>query len=180
MAKKKDNSLKIGQIREKAKSVNEWEVYDLDEQTTLKFQPIFSDSKITELLEDYQKLIKEAEEKEITLSDKMTYYLILLNAIRKFTHLGKDMKVNIEYQLEFLDAIVDSGYFKTITEEVFLPDQVSRIFDKVTDVISTSQAINDVMVQAQDKFQNLKLKNQDIFEEYAAKNKLKAENEVVN
>jgi hypothetical protein len=176
MAKKQNTDLKIGAIRKKAKEVNEWDTYELEEGVTLKFQPLFSDTKIVEMLENYQKLLKQAKEKELTLSDKNTYFLLLLQCIKQFTHLGKDMKLDIDYQLDFLEAMTDSGYFKLITEEVFLPGQLKKVYDKVSDVLGADHAMDYIQNKAQEKFENIKLKNQTAFNVLADK----MESKVVN
>jgi hypothetical protein len=180
MAGKKNTDLKIGTIRSKAKETQQKEKYELDTGETITFYPIFSDNKIADLYDDYKNLLQQSKDKKIELSDRMTYYLLLLQAIRHFTHLGKDMKSTIEYQLEFLDAIVDSGYFKIITEEVFLPDQVNKILDKASDILSADMALTDIMTKAQDKFEGLQIKNKDIFEQFANKQKSESESKVVN
>ncbi|MFS1518498.1 hypothetical protein V1503_18855 [Bacillus sp. SCS-151] len=160
-----NTELRASAIRKKAKEVNQKETYEFEDSTTLTFYPIFTEKKIEKLLEEFASLFKQANEKDIELSDKMTYYLTLLQCIKHFTHLGKDIQNNLEYQLDYLDALIDSGYFKKITEEVFVPQEIQKVFERMTDVLGKYKMMEDLMNDAQNKFYDLKLKNKEVFEQ---------------
>lgn len=161
----KSTQLKMSQVKKIAKQNNQQEEYTLHDDTTLKFYPIFPESKIITLLEDYQKLIIESSKKGIELTDKLYFSLIHFLCIKHFTHLSKDLSDSLEQNIEELNFLVDGGYYREIIEDVFLPAEINKVLDRISDVIGTSQAMTKMLEKAQQKAQELELKNRDVIEQ---------------
>lgn len=167
---KKSKELKTSHIRKLAKDSKKQEVYEFEDGVTLKFYPIFADSMIDELLIELKEILNQANTKEgLELNDKTVYNLILLQCIKHFTHLGKDIKPSFEFQLDYLNALIDSGYFKKIINEVFLPEQINKVFERVSDIMSESQMIEKIIERTQEKVKQLELKNKDVLDKVGKK-----------
>lgn len=156
MAKKQEqNLLKTSQIKKLAKETEKMEIYEFEDGTVLKFYPRFPETKIVELIQELAMIINQANEKGVKLTNEMVYYLILLQCIKHFTHLKKDIKADLEFQLDYYEALLNSGYFKKIIDEVFLPEEINKVLERVSDVTGLYQAVEKVMVSAQEKAQQL-------------------------
>ncbi|PKR82847.1 hypothetical protein [Heyndrickxia camelliae] len=161
----KTTQLKVSKIKKAAKEVNKQIEHEFEDGSTLKFYPIFPELKIDELIEDNQKLIREADELGIELSEKMTYHLISLLIIKHFTHLGADIEDGVQNHIAFLEALIDSGYYKIIMEEVFLPAEISKVFDRMVDLVSQYQMMEKLVEKTKEQVQRLELKNAEVFKQ---------------
>lgn len=148
------------QVKNEAKKYNIKETYTLRNGSIIKFYPHFSNTKIKELLEDYQTLIMEKPNgKDIELSDEMALNLIQLLIIKHFTHLKKYIKGNILDHIEAIEILDNNGYFSEIIEEVFLPEEVSKVYDKMSDILAQSKILDDIILKANNRAEELKEKN---------------------
>jgi hypothetical protein len=166
---KKNTDLKLNQIKKKAKEVHTKEKYPLDDGSTITFYPIFPDLMIEEMLEELQTHMKVLNEKEIKLSEKMNLYLINIMMIKYFTHFKADMPDTILGEdkesglLDWLNHFADTGLMKIIIEEVFLKDQVTKVFDKLTEFIGSTMFLEELGKKTQEHVQKLKLQNAEVF-----------------
>ena len=178
--------LKLSVIKSQAEAMFEQESYELKDGSTITFYPIFPELLIEDMLEELQKHYVEMNEKGVNLSQKMTIYFIQLMTIKHFTHLGKSMPDTFLGENEqpglfdYLNYLANTGLLKTIVEEVFMKEQMQKVYGKLTDIISTSQLNNRLEQEVQKKFETLNLKNKDVFEQInkmsknETKNKLKS------
>ncbi|MGM9988898.1 MAG: hypothetical protein ACI35O_16955, partial [Bacillaceae bacterium] len=119
---------------------------------------------IEETLEEYQSLLKEAEEKGIKLSDAMTIRLLQFLTIKNFTHFKKDFPSTLlgegkkEGLLDLLDHFVKTGLFEFIMNEVFLHTEVQKVFDGVTNVLGADLFIQGLEQEIQKKSQDFRNK----------------------
>jgi hypothetical protein len=168
---KKSTELKLSDIKKTAKSMHEMEPYELEDGKTITFYPLFPELMIEQMLEEIQKHYITLHENEIEFSEKMNLYFINLMMIKYFTHFKKDMPDNLFAEgkkaglLDWLNHFADTGLLKTIMDEVFMKDQVMKVHDKIAEFIGASQLLEELGVKAQKKFEDLKLKNADVFEQ---------------
>jgi hypothetical protein len=145
------------------------EGYYVGEQIT--FSPIFNDKTIEELLTEFGQLLNEADEKKIVLSQQMQIYLIYMLTIKHFTHFKSSLPSTLLGQgkstglLDTLDHFHRTGLLSECMNNMFLQKEVSKVFDKMTDFAATGLLANDLNEEMVKKFQSLKLKNNDIFEQ---------------
>ena len=164
--------LTLSQVKAKSKEIDKMEKYEItegqDAGKTISFYPIFSYTKIEELLTELQKVFIEAKEKEITISEEMNIYLIQLMMIKHFTHFKKQMPDTLigegkkEGLIDWLEHFRKTGLFKLILEEVFLPTETKKVFSSLTDFLSKSIVYSDIESEMNRKVQDLKLKNKDV------------------
>ena len=152
MAAKKN--LTLSSVKAKSKKVDKMEKYEIEEGEyageTIFFFPIFSETKIEELLMEFQGLIKEAQDKELELSEQLNIHLLQLLTIKHFTHFKKDMPSVLVGQgkkeglLDWLEHFRKTGLYNLIIAEVFLQSEVKKVFDALTSVIGSSLLLQDL------------------------------------
>jgi len=166
---KKNTDLKLSQIKKQAKQLHIQEKYELEDGSTITFYPIFPELKIEGMLEELQRHTNTLHEKDVTLSDKMNLYFINLMMIKYFTHLGEQMPNHVLPEgkeaglLDWLEHFADTGLMKTIMDEVFMKDQVMKVYDKLTEFLGSAMLLEELGEKTQQHFKNMKLKNQDVF-----------------
>lgn len=183
MASKKPSNLTLAKVKKVSKQLDQTQVHIIEdgnyagEQITFNVQ--FNDKTIEELLTEFGKLLNEADEKGIEISQDMQIYLIYMLTIKHFTHfkdslpsslLGIDKEVGL---LDVLDHFHKTGLLTECMNNMFLPAEVSKVFDKMTDFAATGLLANDMNEEMMKKFQQMKLKNADVFEKL---NSIKVEN----
>lgn len=165
MSKNKD--LKLIDIKKKAKEMHKQEIYELNDGSTITFYPIFPELEIENLLESLQQHYITMKDKGIELSEKMNLYFINLLIIKHFTHFSKDMPNELlavgkkAGLLDWLNHFADTGLMKTIIDEVFVPSQIMRVYDKLTEFVGTSLLINELGDKTQKHLANMRLKHGD-------------------
>ena len=174
--KETNKNLTLSAVTKQAKSTHEKNVYELDNGSTITHYITFPDLLIESMLEELQKHYLTIKEKDIELSEKMNLYFINLLIIKHFTHfkdsmtdtlLGEENEVGL---LDYLNYFADTGLMKTIMEDVFLPSQVNKVYEKMTDIIGASKLLDELGVKAEQKFQNLKIKNREILGQFDDEN----------
>lgn len=164
MPRKKSNELKLSEIKKQAKSLDTMETVQLSNDKDLHFYPVFKETVIQELLEELQQKVLYANENNIELKESMIFNYTLLLCIKYFTHLRQDIPDTLEEQIEAMKWLVDTGYFKEIVEEVFLKEEVNKVWDKITDFLATVQFSDKLAVEVQEKMSTLELENRELIE----------------
>ncbi|GEM_PF-4694106 len=166
---KKPAELNITQVKKAAKENLKQETYEFEEDgvtRVIRFYPVFSDGKITELLEELQVCLMQANEKEIEVDEKTLYKYISFLCIKHFTHLGKTIPHNnFVKQLDYMQTYIDSGYYKLILEQVLSAKEINKVVERITDIIGQSMAIDNIMRKAKNKAETMELENREIFDE---------------
>lgn len=183
--KKQNTDLKFSTIKKKAKESHTKEKYELEDGSTITFYPIFPTTKIQDMFEEIKNVLT-SKDGEIEMNQEQTMQYILFMCIKHFTHLKPQLKATtIDGQLDEMTSIIDTvidgkSLYALIVEDVFLQTEIARVMDMITDILAKDLVQKDIEEEYRAKFESLKLKNKEVFEQYAAKNKLKVENEVVN
>lgn len=158
----KPKQLTMAKVKREATQTNKTELFELNESDTIRHFPIFPRSKITEMLKEYQSQIQYATANEILLpEDKALDYIYFL-CIKHFTSLEKGISDKYEDQLLQMDYLIDAGYYMQIINEVFMPSEINKVLDALTDFMSANQLLQDVDTQINQKTENLKLRNKDM------------------
>jgi hypothetical protein len=169
MAKTKQNNLKLATVKKKYKDAHKQESYTLHDDSNLNFSPIFPHSEIEKLLEHMAEQFKNAEEKGFEISERFTHDYVLFLCIKQFTHLGKEISDKFEEQIQQMEWLVDTGYFKEIVEDVFMQDQIKLVFDKAVELSSKFVWLEKLTEQMQENVKNLELKNADVISQLGNK-----------
>jgi hypothetical protein len=171
MVKAKQNNLKLSQVKKQYKETHKQESYELQDGSNLNFYPTFPHNMIEEMLEHLAAQFKYAEEKGIELSEKFIHNYTIFLCIKQFTHLGKEISENFEEQIQQLEWLVDTGYFKEIVEDVFMPIEIEKVFNKMVEVSGKYLFLEKLTQQTYEEVGKLELKNADIIKQLG--NKLK-------
>lgn len=172
---KRNTDLKFSTIKKQAKEAHVTEVHTFEDETTLKFHPIFAPTLIEQMFEEMQEILKTKPE-GLTLDDKTTYTYVSFLCIKHFTHLKNQFKATTFIgQMDEIKSLVDSGYFKKIIEEVFLPQEMQKVFDELNKISSNILFMDQMTEKMRDEVKKLELKNKSVFENLS---KAKTENAV--
>jgi hypothetical protein len=166
MASKK---LTMGAVKKQYKKAHEKEDYELKDGLNLTFSPIFPHGEIEKLLEHMASQYKYAEEKGIEISEKFMFDYVNFLCIKFFTHLSKDISDVLEEQIQQMEWLVDTGYFKEIVEDVFMTKEISKVFDKAVEISSKFAFLEKLTQQMQETVQNMELKNRNVIEQLGKK-----------
>lgn len=182
MTESQNNELKLSSIVKQAKQAHETESFELPSGESITFYPIFPDLMVEDLTEELQHHYRAMDQKGIVLNEKMTLYFIQLMAIKHFTHFKSQMPNEIlgvddtPGLLDYMNHFADTGLLKTLVEDMFMKEQLQKIYGKLTDVISTFQLSQQMEADIKKKYETLQFKNKGVFEEIAKINLDKSKN----
>lgn len=163
--KSTSTDIKFSQIKQIAKESNQTEQYEFENGTTVTFYSVFTPTKIEEMLKNISTTLS-AEGDELQLSEDMMHKFILFHCIRTFTHLSKQLKsTSLQGQLAEMEAIIDSGYFEKIIDEVFPQTEIYKVFDAMSKISSNYLFLEKMTQKMQNELASLELKNRDIFDQ---------------
>lgn len=158
----KPKQLTMAKIKREAKEINKMEKYELNDNDSIRFYPVFPYGKIDDLLQEYQEKIRYAVEKDIMFPEEKTLQYIYFLCIKYSTSLEKAISDKYEDQILQMSYLVDTGYLKQIVEEVFLPSEINKVMDRISELLSTFQLIEHVNEKVREKTADLKIKNKEI------------------
>lgn len=158
----KPRQLSMAKVKRAAISTNKMEVYELNEVDSIRFYPTFPQSKINEMLKEYQEQVRYATEKDILLPEDKTLDYIYFLCIKYFTSLEKGVSDKYEDQLLQMEYLIDSGYYLQIVNEVFVKVEIEKVLDSITDLLGAYQLLEQVNTQVNKKAEDFKVKNKDI------------------
>ncbi|MDT0160270.1 hypothetical protein [Bacillus sp. AG4(2022)] len=161
--------IKFSQIKKKAKEINETEVFEFETGETLTFHPVFPPQMIEKMLEEMASMMKSKPE-ELELNENMTHKYVLFMCIKHFTHLKNQLKAStLIGQLNEIESLVDSGYFEQIIEEVFLPQEIQKVFDQLSKFGSNYLFLEKMNQKMINEVANLELKNKELLAGFNAR-----------
>ncbi|MEH7116043.1 hypothetical protein V7128_01290 [Neobacillus vireti] len=169
MAKAKQNNLTLTKVKKQYKKTQEKADYTLKDGLNLTVSPIFPHSEIEKLIQHMSEQFKQADENGIEITEKFTYDYVLFLCIKHFTHLGKEISDKFEEQIQQMEWLVDTGYFKEIVEDVFMQTEIQKVFDKAVEISSKFLFLEKLTQQMQTNVQSLELKNADMISQLGNK-----------
>ena len=166
MVAKKD--IKFTQVKKQAKEVHKTETYEINETNSVTFNPIFAQTEIDKLYENLQHAFRSVEEEvfDEIMTDSIHQKFVMFHMIKQFTHFKSQLKAtDLVGQLMEMEALIDmeidgKSLFTTIITEVFSLDQVSKVFDGLSQATSQMMFIQDFEQKTQQKLQELKNKSE--------------------
>lgn len=158
MARKKSNLLKMTDVKKKYKELDTIETYTFDDGKELKFFPFFKVSVIEELLQELAEKMNYANKINAEINDTFVLHYINFLCIKYFTHLKYSISNEFEKQLQEMEWLIDTGYYSKIINEVFLPQELHKVMDAVTDINSRA-----IFFEKLEKDLQRKLEKLDIF-----------------
>lgn len=158
----KPKQLSMAQIRRTAVAANKMEDYDISDTEKIRHYPIFPQRKINELLQEFQEILQYTDEKNIEIKEEMFLPHILLLCIKHFTNLKKGISDKYEDQVRQLGYLVDSGYFEIIVSEIFMPSEIDKVIESMSDIMSRYQFMEKVSTQTMKKLQDLEVQNKNL------------------
>jgi hypothetical protein len=161
----KQSNLTMSKVKKQYKQTQQKQNYELKDGLNITFSPIFPHGDVEKLLTYMGSQFKYAEEKGLAISEKLTLDYTLFLCIKYFTHLGKEISDNFEEQIEQMEWLVDTGYFKEICEEVFLQSEIQKVFNKAVEISSKYVFLEKLTTQMHQEVQKLDIKNKDILTE---------------
>lgn len=162
-------NLSISKIEEQANRANQMEYFDLNETERIGYYPIFSQSKIDEMLQELSHAMDQATAMDFTMSDELTMNHVLFLTIKHFTHLKDELSSNLGEQLQQLDWLIDTGLFTKIINDIFLPTELAKIVDSLGDVVGTDLFIKQIERKAGNTLHELEVKNADMMDIFDSK-----------
>jgi hypothetical protein len=158
----KQTALSMKKVKAIAKQNNKTIKHEFNDGSTLTFSPIFSETKITELLKEFQSKLQHSAKKGIRMSEEFIYFYVHFLCIKHFTHLSKDISDDFEVQIDQMEELRDSKHYEEIVEEVFSPQELSKIWDKITDIMSRVAHMEKLSEQVAYKTEKLAAKHENI------------------
>lgn len=172
MAKK--GNLTLSNVKKVSKQLDKMEKFEIEEGQyageTVSFYPIFTEDRIQELLAEMQALQKEAMTKKIELSEEMQIHLINLLAIKHFSHFKSSLPSVLVDQgkepdlMECLSIFRKTGLYSLFIKDIFLPAEMNKIHDAITDFVSASLVTLDLEDKINRKVEKLKMQNKDTYD----------------
>lgn len=162
---KKNTDLKLTDVLKQSKSLQETAQYELPDGNTITFSPLFGDLEIESLIEQLHQHYMTMNKEGIELSEKMNLYFINLLIIKQFTHFSKDMPNELlaigkkAGLLDWLNHFSNTGLMKIIMSQVFLPDQIMKVYDKLTEYVGNSLLINELSQKTQTQLEDMRIKH---------------------
>lgn len=166
--KPRQKKLTLKSIQAKEASIDTLSTYLLNEETNevIKYYKIFNESKIQFLLTEAFEKIQYAAENDIEYftTDSDLYNFISYLSIKYFTHLGEELQDSaLEDDIAAISALISTGLYKTILNDVFDGNQLQRIFETMSEHIELSGRVEkyqaELMAQVEDKVESPVIKN---------------------
>lgn len=168
-------NLTLAHVKKVSKSLEQTQVHIIEEGLyegeQITFRVLFDDKSIEELLTEFGQLLIEADEKEIKLSEQMQIYLLNMLTIKYFTHFKSSLPSTLlgdgknAGMLDTLDHFHKTGLLSECFDRMFLPTETRKVSNKMTDFAATGLLAKDLNEEMMKKFEQLRIKNADVFEQ---------------
>ena len=152
MTAKRQSPIKLKDIIAESNKLDVMSTHVIDSETkkTIKYNKVFDKAKteklILELFEDMKYAI-EKEYKFFETDDQLIKYELLL-IIKYFTHFKDEIGNTFEEKISAMEALMRTGLFDLIFEEVLDKDQVVDVIDQVNKVAERAVQANDAIQKA--------------------------------
>lgn len=143
--KKRQRNIKLSDIQAKQKDVNKQTiyVYDKENNIVIRYNEKFNPATTENLLKlTYDNLVF-AEKNNINYFKNDTAFLqyIYFLIIKFYSNLGKDIPDKLDEQIPVFHSIIETGLFELFFNELFDPEEVLGVVDKVK---SFAQVIDQI------------------------------------
>lgn len=175
------STLRLSKANKETKKYDESIMHEFANGELLKVYPYFRPSTIEKLLEELQVRLKHIHEANAQLKEMELYHFVLFLCVKYFTALKSDIEDKREKEdsarlIAQFRAFIDSTYYSELVNEVFVPSETAKVWDKVVQFLAATQLFEELGEQLQHKVADLKLKNADILKDIS---KLKIDEKLV-
>lgn len=152
MTAKRQSPIKLKDVIAESNKLDVMSTYVVDSETKkiIKYNKVFDKTKveklILELFEDMQYVIQN-NYKFFESDDQLIKYELLL-IIKYFTHFKDEIGVTFEEKISAMEALMRTGLFDLIFEEVFDKDKVVDVIDQINKVAERAMEANDAIQKA--------------------------------
>lgn len=152
MTTKRQSPIKLKDVITEARKLDVMSTYEIDSETkkTIKYYKVFDKSKVEqltlELFEDMQYAI--ANEQNFFQSDDQLIKYELLLIVKHFTHFKDEIGETFEDKISAMEALMRTGLFDLIFEEILDKDQVVDVIDQINKVAERAMQANDAIQKA--------------------------------
>ena len=152
MTVKRQSPIKLKDVIADSNKLDVMSTYVIDSETkkTIKYNKIFDKAKveklILELFEDMQYVI-ENKYKFFESDDQLIKYELLL-IVKYFTHFKDEIGETFEEKISAMEALMRTGLFDLIFDEVFDKDQVVDVIEQINKVAERAMEANDAIQKA--------------------------------
>src|SRR5690606_35166125 len=141
-------------------NANKLSPYILDNENNeiIKYNKIFDERKINELLEEAIEKMEYANENDIEFFKQDSELLIYISflTIKYFTHLKDELEnSSLEDDISALGSLLSTGLFKKILNDVFDGNEVHKVYDVMTEHIEGSAKALEVQAKMQQETFNM-------------------------
>lgn len=119
-------------------------VFNLGNSTKIRFYPVFSESKIYEMLNELQDILQQMNSLDVVFDDNQLNHHILFLCIKHFTDKKDEFSSQFDEQLVQLNYLIDAGYYEHIINKVFSQSEINKVFRRTAEmfnVLSKESAI---------------------------------------
>ena len=152
MTAKRQSPIKLKDVIAESNKLDVMSTYVVDPETkkTIKYNKVFDKTKveklILELFEDMQYVI-EKKYKFFENDDQLIKYELLL-IVKYFTHFKDEIGVTFEEKISAMEALMRTGLFDLIFDEIFNKDQVVDVIEQINKVAERAMQANDAIQKA--------------------------------
>lgn len=160
---KQKSTLTFDKINKIQKKYSETFLFEYSDGESVLVSEVFRPSLIEDLLEEYGTLINLFDqENDEEISEKFKLYFLYFLILKYFTDLGKDVSNDPSLLIQQFHNIVDSIYLSELINEGFPKEEVSKVFDKATEVTATYSFLGNLTSQLNEQFEELNLQNKNV------------------
>lgn len=160
---KQNTDIKFSAVKKKAKETYTTEQYTLEDGSTITFHPHFPPLLVKQLFEECQSTLGKLDE-GLQMSEKDSYNYILFMCIKHFTHFKNQLKADdLVGQINEMNSLIDAGLFDLIIDEIFLQEEIRKVFDQVAKLSGTNLFLENMTQKMFDEVSRLELKNKEVF-----------------
>lgn len=172
----KNKELTFESIKKGAEAKFEQETYELADGREILFFVTFPHTMVNELLDTFQKSIQSKDEGiEIENEDLFVQFFVQYHIVRKFTHLSDTFTATtFAGQFEEMKALINEevlgeSLMEVLFDEVFLKDQVRKVFNKFSKALSNMAFLEKYTKQVTEEISKLELQNKDLLKQFNPK-----------
>lgn len=169
MSEIKKNLMDLNEVLAEAKRFDETEVATVGDGFEVEFYPLFSSDKIDNLVEVSGSVMNSDEEKGkpfvelINSSDENITLFIHFMMVREFTHLGQQMESTKPSELfPYFEALIKTGYLAELVEEVFLPEEMRKVFKRVAGIAAVGVHMSEFGLEFMEELEKNRSKIENI------------------
>lgn len=144
--KPRQKQIKLSHIAKQYSDVNKMSTHILNEEEniTIKYFDKFDEKRIQNVMKEANSSLLQDKEQNLNFfknDDEVFIQYVLFLVIKHFTNLEKEIPDSLAEQINIFNQIISIGLFEEMFNEVFPPDQVSIVLERIGNFAQLSQQI---------------------------------------